>query len=441
MSNKSIISLLIAIVCIIVLAVCWTGLVGRNEATNWQYIQGIRGSEELREKSGYYAKWFATVATYPRAMILLFNDKEGEGDADDERIKVTFNDTGEAKMCATLVLSSPLGSDLQGKFHKVFAGSLDGIKTAMRSYLVNCMKATAPLMSASEHQSARKAEFQALVEEMLKKGIYKMRKVEKELKDRTDESGQPITVFATEIILDKDGAPMVSEPSPLAKYGMGVLQFSIEGTEYDPKTKEQFETKKDSFLKAENSKAEREQEVQKRLMIVEKGLREKAEVTAKANMVKEKAVVEAQQKVEMAEKKKAELETQANMKLEVAKIEKQEAETRANMDLEVAKIQAEAAKKQALAIVSLAEAEEKRIQLAGAITEKDRVLAEIAMNRDTKVSANLAEIRVPGVIINSDGSQNGSGGGVLGNLINLLIMQKSGILPDNTISEAAATVN
>ena len=108
----------------------------------------------------------------------------------------------------------------------------------------------------------------------------------------------PITVFATEIVNDTNNNPIIDQPSPLFEYGMGVLQFSIEGTKYDEETERQFAAKKKSFLAAEKSKAEREQEVQQRLMIIEKGLREKAEVEAEANKVKAKAIIEAQQKVE-----------------------------------------------------------------------------------------------------------------------------------------------
>ncbi len=434
MQNKNIVYIALVLVAIIIFGACWNGLVGHNDTQNWQIVQGLRGGVEARDKAGYFAKWFATTTVYPRQFMTVYNDKDDEGKNPDERIAVTFNDGGKAKVCTTMRLSSPITSGLRIKFHRDFAGNMTNIRIACRSHLVNCLKAAAPLMSASEHQSARKAELRSIVEDMLGKGIYKMRKVEKTLKDRTDEHGSPITVFATEIVLDSDNNPIIDQPSPLILYGMGVLQFSIEDTTYDNETAAQFVAKKKSFLAAEKSKAQREQEVQERLMVIERGLREKAEVEAAANLVKAKAVIEAQQKVEMAMAEKREFETKANKDLEVAKINKAKAETEANKDLAVAEIQAKAAEKKAEAIVLLAQAEEKRINLAGAITEKTRVLAEILRDRDIGVAKQLANIRTPNVMISGSGS--GEGSGVLGNMINLLLMQKTGIIPENVLISA-----
>jgi hypothetical protein len=433
MNNKNIFYLVIALVIVILVGVCWNGLVGHNDTQNWQIVQGINGGLEARDKAGFFPKWFATTTIYPRQFMTVYNDKSDEGRLADERIPVTFNDGGKAKVCTTMRISSPVTQDLRIKFHRDFAGNMANIRIACRGHLVNCLKAAAPLMSASEHQSARKAELRSIVEDMLGKGIYKMRKVEKTLKDRTDEHGNPITVFATEIVEDENGNPIIDQPSPLILYGMNVLQFSIEDTTYDNETEAQFVAKKKSFLAAEKSKAEREQEVQQRLMVIEKGLRQKAEVEAEANKVKAKAVIEAQQKVELAMAEKREFETKANKELEVAKINKAQAETRANQDLEVAKIQAMAAAKKAEAIVELAQAEEKRIKLAGAITEKARVLAEILAKRDVGVAKELANIKTPNVMIAGAGGEGSGSGGILGNLISLRMMQATGILPDNTL--------
>ncbi len=440
MSNRNIVFCVIAFIAIVLLSVCWSGLVGHNNAQNWQFIQTLGGEETIRDKSGYYWKGFATVTTYPRALMVLYNNRADEGDDPDGRIDITFNDSGEADLCTTLRVATPTEEPYQKLFHKDYGGNMTAVDISLlRSHQINCLKAAAPLMSASEHQSARKSELRSVVESMLQDGIYKMRKVEKELKDRTDKDGNPITVFATEIVLNKDGNPIITQPSPLLKYNMKVLQYSIEETEYDEETREQFAAKKKSFLAAEKSKAEREQEVQQRLMVIERGLREKAEVEAEANKVKAKLVIEAQQKVEVAERLKEEKETKANMALSVAKIEKEQAETIANKELEVARIRVEAATKEAEAIIKLAEAEEKRIKLAGAITEKERVLAEIARDRDHLVATQLSKIKTPSVIIGSSAGDNGQGG-VLGNLINLLVMQKTGILPENVLTSASLPV-
>lgn len=402
---------------------------GKNDDQNWQIKQSITGHVEIIDTPGWYVKMFATVWTYPRAIQKYFSKSSAEGGLRDESIRGTFNDGGMAYFSTQIRFQTPVTEELRRKAHRDFSGNEDNMIQSVRAHLVNCIKNTAPLMSASEHQSARKAEFTQIVHAQLEKGLYVMRKVEKELKDRTDENGKPITVYATEIVLDENGQPKISSASPLEEYGLRILQFSITGTDYDNETLAQFKAKKEAFLAAEKSKAEREAEVQERLMIVEKGEKEITEIKIEANKAKEKATIEAEQKVAVAE--------QAAFEAEMAK---KKAETEAAQQVEVAKLKLEAAKLDAEAVVALADAEEKRIIKAGAFTEKDKGLAEIAAKRDAMVAAELSRIPVPGVVIGG-GSSNGSGDGTMGNLINMLLMKQSGILDPGKVSVKRAVTD
>ena len=398
MSTKMILILVFVVLCVIVAAMVLTGCVGKNDDQNWQVVQSLGGDVTIRDESGYYWKGFASVWTWPRAYIAAYNSVPYEGQRRDESIRVTFNDGGTAQISTMIRFSLPAGTDMRRKLHRDFSGQMQNVTMAVKAHLINCCKATAPLMSASEHQSARKAEYAQTVENMLRQGLFKMRKVEKELRDRTDTKGNPILVYATEVISDQHGMPIIAQASPMLEYGIEILQFSVTDTDYDPETRKQFAAKKESFLAAEKSKAQREQEVQERLMVVERGLRQRAEVEAEANKEKAKAIIEAEKKVELAEKTKQQAETKASMNLEVARIEKEEAETRANMQYEVSKIDAQSAIKQAEAIIALAEAEQRKIELAGAITEQQRVLAQIEAERDIEVARHLAQIKTPGIV-------------------------------------------
>ena len=422
--------MVIAAVMVIALVIILTGGIGKNNDQNWQVIQSVGGKVTIRDTAGYYLKWFATVWTYPRYVEATYNDDADEGDKPKESIRATFNDGGTAQVCTYVRFSTPVVEDERKEFHRQFSGNVDNSVIAVRNHMVNCIKAAAPLMSASENQSARKAEFAQVIEDMLRDGLYKMNKIEKELKDRTDEKGNPITVYATEIIRNSEGIPIVSQGSPLEDYGIEVIQFSVTATEYDDATRDQFAAKKQSFLRAENSKAEREEMVQERLMIVERGLKDKAEVEAVALKDKAKAIIEAQKKVELAEKAKQEAETQANMRLEVAKIQKMEAETKANQELEVAKVGAMAAEQEAKAIQILAIAEEEKIKKAGAITEKERVTLQIAADRDAKIASFLANVKTPQIVFNG-GSEEGSNW--KDTLMNLYLLDKMKALPGDDI--------
>lgn len=426
---KSIIMVVFALIATILLI----SAVGYNDEQEWTFAQTIFGQTKVVNTTGPFWKLWGKTYSYPRYHEIEFSKEATEKSPTDESIRVTFNDGGTADMSSVIRIITPVTEEEQRKFHRQFGGSIEGIENAVWAHLSNCIKATGPLMSGSEHQSSRKAEFTQLVQDQLEDGLYAMRRIERILKDQTDEKGNPITVFATELLLEKDATrPQVSQLSPLLDYNIKIAQFSITESEYDDATRKQFEQKKNAFLAAERAKAQREEEVQQRLMIEEKGRREKAEYEAAAFKEKAKQVIEAQRESEVqninANREKAVAEIQAQRQFEVATLEKKTAETNAAKVLEVAKLEKLAADQNAAKIIALANAEQERIRLGGAITEEKRVLAEI--ERDTKigVAEKLSGVNVPGIIVSGGG--DGAGQDTQSNLINMFLLRQLGVLPE-----------
>jgi uncharacterized cupredoxin-like copper-binding protein len=210
----------------------------------------------------------------------------------------------------------------------------------------------------------------------------------------------------------------------LNRYGIKIIQFSVTETEYDQQTLQQFAAKKESYLAAERAKAQRQEEQQQRLMIVEKGLRQVAETEAAANLEKKKATVSADKEREVAVINKAMAVTQAQQKVEVAEQERQEAETRKA----IAAIKAETADLEKTATVLAAEARAKQIEIGGGLSERDKILAQIKADRDAKVAAALSTVKTPTVVI--VGGKDGQGGDLTSNLMNLMLLKSTGVLAE-----------
>lgn len=438
----------VAVVLMIVLSL-FTGFTGKNDIQNYQIWQGISGGVKVIDSPGWYVKNFGTVWPYPKNIQEYYSASDKEGVSVDESIRVTFNDGGNAKISTFVQFSLPLEQDRRMKLHEKFGGSVESIKHAVHAHLSNCVKNSGPLMSATENQAARKAEYAQVVEEQLRHGLYQMRRVQVLLKDRVDDKGAPVYVEATEILKDKDSVAVRAEKSPLEEYGISITQFSITGTDYDEKTLAQFSAKQDAFLNAEKSKAQREEELQKKLWVVAQGERQAAEETAKGNVLKATQDVAAQTKVVVAEQAKKEAETVAGQKVSVAELEKKAATISAEKEAEVAKIgaerektvlvtqanaakeaaalQAEADKLKASGIIALAEAEQKKILLGGAVKENDRVLATIQAERDVQVAANLSKIAVPTNIIIGGNSSGGQQASIDPMLLNLNLLKGTGL--------------
>ena len=393
---------IVTFLALVLIGIMWGGLVGHNNMQDYQVYQSVTGNVSVIDKSGYYPKWFATVWTVPRSMQCYYSASHKEGGPSDDSIRVTFNDGGTAQISSFVKIRLPSDEVHRLLIHQDYASNLASITDAVKAHLTNCIKSTGPMMSASENQASRKAEFNQSVEEQLSKGLFEMRRTEVELSDTAQieatgsvgPDGKPIVrerkakVLATEIVRDDKGKPIIVQESPLKRYGIEIIQFSVTETTYDDKTLEQFAAKKQSYLAAEQAKAQRQEEQQQRLMIIERGLRQVAETEAAANLEKKKATVAAQQQQEVAVIQKAEAVTKAQQKVEVAQQDRQEAETLKM----IAKIKAETAELNKKATISAAEAKAKEIEIGGGLSEKDRILAQIKADRDAKVAAALGQL-------------------------------------------------
>lgn len=430
MNKRTIISIIAGVVALIVVACVLAGGIGKNDAQNWQIIQSVGGEITVRDRAGWYPKWFATVWTYPRYVDKAWNDIDDEGEKAKQSIRATFNDGGTAQISTYVRYMTPVSEEQRIEFHRQFAGNIANATISVKSHQINCIKATGPLMSASENQSARKAEFTQLIWDQLTDGLYAMKRVEKEVIIEPEPIMEGSTVvpgvintpapkvefkLTTELILDSAGQAKIVKASPLISYGIKILQFSVTGIEYDEDTLKQFSTKKLAYLAAEQSKADREKEKQERYNIIEKGLREVAEAQAAGNVEKETAVVAAQLKAEVAEQAKIEAETVASMALAVAEIEKEQAQVK----LDTAELDAQA-------VIVLAKAEHEKIELAGALTELEQAMIDAQVQMASEVSKNLANIQVPAFV--NIGSGEGKGKSLMENLINMKLLSDSGIM-------------
>lgn len=385
-------------------------MTGNNNDQSWLIIQYPWGDVKVIDTAGMYFKGGGTHWHYPRNWQVEYDSEQA--------FKVVFNDGGSATMSAMVRFSSPLTIESKRKFHQLFGGNEDAVKAAVWAHLSDAMKSSGPVMSASEHQSARRGEFTCLVQDQLQKGLFEMKRVSRTLQDQFDDKGKPITVYATEVVFDGDNAHQkIARPSPLTDFGIVITQFSITDVTYDDQTQRQFAQKKEAFLAAEGSKAQREKEVQERLMVEEKGRREKAETESHALKEKAMAVINAQREKEVAE-------LNAARKLAVSQLTKQEAETLAQQQLEVARLEKLRSKEEAETQILLASAKQKSLELGGALSEREQILAEIERDKQIGVARELAKIAVPQVIIsgNSDGSM------MTGSMMNMLMLRQLGVI-------------
>ena len=236
-------------------------------------VESMRGEVWTKSTPGFVLTFWGRTTYYPKYRLLQFatadqlrSGEEPEG----PDIRTTFNDGGHAKVSSQLAYFTPTKSDDLVKFHQTF-GTISNADNAVYGHLVSCIKSTGPLMSATEHQAARKAEFEQIVREQLIKGKFRMRRRRVVVETVPVLPGvapgdakvphvtsEPMEVLAAEIVLDDNNIPTIDEESPLVGYGIQVEQYSVIGTEYDPDTVTQFTAKKQAFLLAEQARADQQ---------------------------------------------------------------------------------------------------------------------------------------------------------------------------------------
>ena len=416
----------VVLVGLLLLVIFGSGMIGFNSVPNWQVVQYPWGAVEIRDRPGVYLKWFAKVTTYPRVIEVEGSPEPTETSPDDDSVLVRFNDGGRANISWLARVSLPTDEEGRRQFHRQFVGQVDNARDAVRSYLRNIITQTGPIMSSSEHQSARKAEFWRVIHAQFSDGFFKMKRVERKtesgisdlLAAQTKENKLPgeavkpvidkgtkdniltelkssETVVAAEIVLDDNDQPVIAKPSPLDKYGMSPLQFSITESDYDASTQGQFRAKKQDYLQAEKSKASAIEFAQSTLLRKAQGDREITEREWEGRVEQAKVRIGAELKKEVEEINKERLSVQAETKVLIREENRKEEEIKQ----QIAGINAQIADVTKQIETVKANAREQELELAGAISVHEQTLLEIAVAEDEEIAEAMANIQVPDVVI------------------------------------------
>ena len=325
-----------------------------------------------------------------------------------------------------LKFQMPVTREKRIALHRHFGeGGEEAIREAIGHHLINCLKNTGPLMSGSEHQSQRKAEFYQVVSDQLSKGLYTMERVKQKIErgDKTDAFGDEQDVqYITRIKRDSSGQAVLSATSPLTEYGITVVQYNQTDTVYDPDTESQINAKRNSYQLAEEAKAGVEKEHQKLQEVIEKGRLAVANVEAEEQKTKKGILVNAQKDLDVKAINQREQVTIAEQAVAVAGENLKQVTT----ELETSKIAVKIAEAEGRALISLSEATRAKLDMGGALSEREKLIAEMRMQRNTAIAKSIAEIPSPKTVIMGESKQgtSGSGASTSETLMNLIMLQQ-----------------
>lgn len=375
MSNKTVSSLILFGILVIIGLVCFTKTLHVNDVQNLQVIQSIDGDITVRREGGWYTMICPRIWEYPKASVEICNKK------DKDAILMQFSNKSTAELACQIGYRIDSTNDEQIiRLHQLVEGDPEKIWKIVQTSLQ-----TAAQRVASQYTPSASVE-------------------------KFDEFQSKI---AKAILHDPD----------LLEKGIDVVSFTCAGLpEYDNETKEQFAKQKEADL------AKRLAEAEKIKLEAEKL---KVEANYQMQIAEQKGQAEAQmaKDVQSKEREKKMAEIEASKAVEVAKLEKQRAVIEVERQKEVARVEAEkllavaevqkkteaenleAIKLKAAQKVAEAEAKKKEIELSGAITETERVKLEI--EKDTKIGVaqayaeGIGKLKLPTVMTSGSSTSNG----------------------------------
>lgn len=398
MTTKQIINLSSIGVALILASVLVCRCTHRNDIQNFQLTQSLSGELEVHSDGGYYFAFFPRKWEYPKRVSVYFSNKTDES-KDNDAIVVKFKNKGEGTISCNIIYSLFTDQQRIFKLHEYFGGNLDLLDMKVLSKLRDSIQSCASVINSSEAIENRESF---------------------------------IHTIKQSVVGNKE----------LSEMGIELEQIDVTDVDFDQVTKDLFQAQQKADLEKKTAEAERDRAVMEKERVIAKAEADQAEAEGKAKveMAKETtdaekkkklAEIEAEQRVAVAELDKKEATAKAEKEAEVAKIEAEREQSVAKITLETEKTKLETIKVQADQKVAEAEAKKQQVELAGDVTEKEKLIitteADVKKAFATALGQGIGQAKLPGVLIINNGKGETPAGtaSAVDQLLQLMTVEKA----------------
>lgn len=384
---------IVAILALIVLSL-FASPFAKNDAGYYTVVQTVFGKMDVRTEPGWFVKGFFSKTTpYRVADTLYFSKWEDEGSRDDNSIDVRFTDGGIGYISMNVRYRLPASPDQILSIHETFQSDSAFKLGSVEQMAMQAAQLTASMMTAEDSYRNKRPQFIAIITDQVNNGLYLTRTVERELED-----GSKVQV--QEPLADESGV-IGRQPRDLDVFGVQITQVNVTDIDYDPKTQEQIDRKREASMAAELAEIETERAKQQKLQAEAEGQRLVTIAQYEKEQEKVQAVTEAQKNKEVAE-------IEAQQRVRVAELNKEQAQ----IDVQTAELEKEAA-----ILRAEGEAESKRLILEADGALQAKLEALVQMNRDNAQALGQHRL-VPDIMIGKD--ESGSQASEVIDLLNML---------------------
>jgi len=279
----------------------------------YQIKQSFWGDMSVHSQPGPYLLNFGKYSEYHQADKMLFctqtNDsKDGCKNPDYAPVEVRFRDGSAATVSGYIQFKMPTNPDLQLQLHRDYKSYVNVKNSLIYQTITDSLIKTAAMMKAEESYATKRAEFNNIAGDQLRKGIFST--VAKRVK-RQDADGNEFIDQLVDIKRNKDGTPVIYRESPFQQYKLGVVHFIVSKIHYDAKIRELIDKKKEAEQQKVVARANAERAKQDAITEREKGKADVAKARAESLVIKVREVIEAQKLKEVAKEMRLKAEQDA----------------------------------------------------------------------------------------------------------------------------------
>lgn len=384
--------------------------IGVNDAGERTVIQYPNGSMRVKFDPGIYLPFFGKTTVYKDFATFDFSAPDNSCDFEQhDGLRVRYQDGGEGVVCGMTNFQLPNDEETMIALHKRFR-SEEGMRIKLLNQSVpKAVNLTAALMSSEEAYATKRSEFISMARTQTEQGLYETRLEKRKVIVGIDENGkEEKQTKEVPVIVTANGSP-VTQGSDLDLYGMSTTQFDLKQWDFEPKTINQIQNKREAEMAIVTSKANAKKAYWAEQQVRAEGEKAVAQAEYKAKVAAEKQIQE-------AERDKQLTVISAQKKAEEAK----ELKIAADFALDQRTAEALAAAEEAKVITTLADAnayELDAMQRAGQLFKEIEANVQIQADR----SAAMAQMNVPANLTILGG---GEGGQTDEALLQLMMLEK-----------------
>lgn len=201
----------------------------------------ISGELTVHTEPGLKWQNFGSVTMYPRSGTFSFeqpvdpNDDEQRrhySPLNDDSLKVTFNDGGEAWVSGSIRYDYPLDAEQIKVLHKMFSNHPNVLNGLIRTTVERSVYMSGPLMTSIDSFMSRRADLPKVIEDQARNGLYEV--VTREIVMEDEFTKERKTIKQADPVKDEKAPNGLrrQEESLLFRYGLNLSNFTVNNISY-----------------------------------------------------------------------------------------------------------------------------------------------------------------------------------------------------------------